>query len=162
MQGGHPDRLLEPMKRVEGVGFVPINWEEAFSTTVSEIKRVQEKYGKNAVAVLSGVSLTNEKSYLMGKFARLGVQTQELDYNGRLCMVSAGAGNKKAFGLDRAANSWEDIVHAEVILLAGTNVPSARRSPPTTFGGPGTVARSSSSLTRESHQLPEPATSTSP
>lgn len=130
MQGGHPDRLLEPMKRVEGVGFVPINWEEAFSTTVSEIKRVQEKYGKNAVAVLSGVSLTNEKSYLMGKFARLGVQTQELDYNGRLCMVSAGAGNKKAFGIDRAANYWEDIVHAEVILLAGTNV--AECSPITT------------------------------
>ncbi|MCE9557603.1 MAG: molybdopterin oxidoreductase family protein [Armatimonadetes bacterium] len=122
MQGGHPDRLLDPMRRVEGVGFIPVSWDEAFSTTVSEIKRVQEKYGKNAVAVLSGVSLTNEKSYLMGKFARLGVNTQELDYNGRLCMVSAGAGNKKAFGLDRAANYWEDIVHAEVILLAGTNV----------------------------------------
>lgn len=122
MQGSHPDRLLDPMKRVEGVGFVPINWEEAFSTTVSEIQKVQEKYGKNAVAVLSGVSLTNEKSYLMGKFARLGVQTQELDYNGRLCMVSAGAGNKKAFGLDRAANYWEDIVHADVILVTGTNV----------------------------------------
>lgn len=122
LQGGHPDRLLSPMKRVEGIGFVPVEWEEAFSTTVSEIQRIQEKYGKNSVAVLSGVSLTNEKSYLMGKFARLGLQTQELDYNGRLCMVSAGAGNKKAFGLDRAANYWEDIVHAEVILLAGTNV----------------------------------------
>lgn len=130
LQGGHPDRLLEPMKRAEGVGFVPIAWEEAFATTANEIKRVQEKYGKNAVAVLSGVSLTNEKSYLMGKFARLGVQTQELDYNGRLCMVSAGAGNKKAFGIDRAANYWEDIVYADVILLAGTNV--AECSPITT------------------------------
>lgn len=130
LQGSHPDRLLAPMKRVEGEGFVPIGWEEAFSKTVSEIKRVQDTYGKNAVAVLSGVSLTNEKSYLMGKFARLGVQTQELDYNGRLCMVSAGAGNKKAFGIDRAANSWDDIVHADVILLAGTNV--AECSPITT------------------------------
>jgi assimilatory nitrate reductase catalytic subunit len=130
MQSGHPDRLLAPMKRVEGVGFVPITWEEAFSTTVAEIQRVQEKYGKNAVAMLSGVSLTNEKSYLIGKFARLALQTAELDYNGRLCMVSAGTGNKKAFGIDRAANSWQDILEAEVILCAGTNV--AECSPITT------------------------------
>lgn len=130
MQGNHPDRLLSPLKRVEGTGFVPISWDEAFSTTVREIKRVQEQYGKNAVAFLSGVSLTNEKSYLIGKFARVALQTQELDYNGRLCMVSAGTGNKKAFGIDRAANYWEDILQAEVILCAGTNV--AECSPITT------------------------------
>jgi assimilatory nitrate reductase catalytic subunit len=130
MQGSHPDRLLSPMKRVEGVGFVPIGWEEAYRTTVSEIQRIQQQYGKNAVAVLSGVSLTNEKSYLMGKFARVGLQTQELDYNGRLCMVSAGAGNKKAFGIDRAANYWQDILLADVILCTGTNV--AECSPITT------------------------------
>lgn len=130
MQDNHPDRLLAPLKRVEGQGFVPIDWEEAFSTTVREIQRVQREYGQNAVAMLSGVSMTNEKCYLAGKFARLGLQTRELDYNGRLCMVSAGAGNKKAFGIDRAANSWEDIVHADVILCAGTNV--AECSPITT------------------------------
>ena len=130
LQGSHPDRLLSPMKRVEGEGFEPIGWEEAFSTTVSEIKRIQDKYGKHAVAVLSGVSLSNEKSYLMGKFARVALQTQELDYNGRLCMVSAGTGNKKAFGIDRAANYWDDILQAEVIFCAGTNV--AECSPITT------------------------------
>lgn len=130
LQGGHPDRLLQPMKRVEGQGFVPITWEEAFETTVREIKRIQAQYGPDSFAMLSGVSLTNEKSYLIGKFARLALKTANLDYNGRLCMVSAGAGNKKAFGLDRASNSWDDIVHAEVILLAGTNV--AECSPITT------------------------------
>ncbi|MBS1715578.1 MAG: molybdopterin oxidoreductase family protein [Armatimonadetes bacterium] len=130
LQGSHPDRLLAPMKRMEGQGFVPIGWQEALSTTVSEIRRVQEAYGRDAVAMLSGVSLTNEKSYLVGKFARVALQTKELDYNGRLCMVSAGAGNKKAFGMDRAANSWDDILSAEVILCAGTNV--AECSPITT------------------------------
>jgi len=130
LQGGHPDRLLTPMKRVEGKGFVPITWEEAFETTVREVKRIQAQYGPDSFAMLSGVSLTNEKSYLIGKFARLALKTANLDYNGRLCMVSAGAGNKKAFGLDRASNSWDDIVHAEVILLAGTNV--AECSPITT------------------------------
>lgn len=130
MQNNHPDRLLAPMKRVEGKGFAKISWDEAFSTTIAEIKRVQEKYGKDAVAMLSGVSLTNEKSYLVGKFARVALQTKELDYNGRLCMVSAGAGNKKAFGIDRAANSWDDILLADVILCTGTNV--AECSPITT------------------------------
>ncbi|CAN5461080.1 assimilatory nitrate reductase catalytic subunit [soil metagenome] len=122
LQNNHPDRLLTPLKRAEGVGFVPISWEEAFETTVREIRRLQEVHGPNSVAVLSGVSLSNEKSYLMGKFARLGVKTAELDYNGRLCMVSAGAGNKKAFGIDRTAGAWTDIPLADVILCAGANV----------------------------------------
>lgn len=130
LQGSHPDRLLAPMRRVPGEGFRPISWEEAYRATVASIQDVQRKHGKDAVAMLSGVSLTNEKSYLIGKFARLALQTSNLDYNGRLCMVSAGAGNKKAFGLDRASNYWEDIVHAEVIMLVGTNV--AECSPITT------------------------------
>ncbi|HEY8462028.1 MAG TPA: molybdopterin oxidoreductase family protein, partial [Blastocatellia bacterium] len=45
-----------------------------------------------------------------------------IDYNGRLCMVSAAAGNKKAFGIDRAANPWSDILKAEVVWISGANV----------------------------------------
>ncbi len=72
--------------------------------------------------MLSGVSLTNEKSYLIGKFARLALQTANLDYNGRYCMVSAGAGNKKALGIDRGSNPWSDIPLADVVWVAGSNV----------------------------------------
>jgi assimilatory nitrate reductase catalytic subunit len=72
--------------------------------------------------MLSGVSLTNEKSYLIGKFARLALGTANLDYNGRYCMVSAGAGNKKALGIDRASNPWSDIPLADVVWTAGTNI----------------------------------------
>ena len=72
--------------------------------------------------MLSGVSLTNEKSYLIGKFARLALHTANLDYNGRFCMVSAGAGNKKALGVDRAPNPWSDIPLADVVWVAGSNV----------------------------------------
>ena len=121
LQGSHPDRLLHAMKRTDG-GFVPMDWNEAMDRTVAEIQRIQARYGPDAFAMLSGVSLSNEKSYLAGKFARLGLGTRNLDYNGRLCMVSAGAGNKKAFGVDRAANSWADIEDAEVIWVAGANV----------------------------------------
>ncbi|MBL0311558.1 MAG: molybdopterin oxidoreductase family protein [Holophagaceae bacterium] len=121
LQGSHPDRLTSALMRTEH-GFAEVDWERAMAHTVNEIERIQSQYGKDAFAVLSGVSLTNEKSFLAGKFARLGLQTKNLDYNGRLCMVSAGVGNKKAFGVDRAANSWADIVGADVIWVTGANV----------------------------------------
>jgi assimilatory nitrate reductase catalytic subunit len=122
MQNNHPDRLLDPIERVEGKGFSPISWDAAYDRMVSEIQRIQGKYGKDAFAMLSGVSLTNEKSYLVGKFARVALKTKNLDYNGRLCMVSAGTGNKKAFGLDRGSNNYSDLAHAEVIMVCGTNI----------------------------------------
>jgi assimilatory nitrate reductase catalytic subunit len=99
-----------------------MDWDDALTHTVDEIKRIQEKYGNNAFGMLSGVSLSNEKSYLVGKFARVALKTANLDYNGRLCMVSAGAGNKKAFGLDRISNSFEDLERAEVIIVTGANI----------------------------------------
>ena len=62
MQDNHPDRLLSPYKRVDGKGFVPIEWDEAYDVVVKEIRRIREQYGKNSFAMLSGVSLTNEKA----------------------------------------------------------------------------------------------------
>lgn len=50
------------------------------------------------------------------------LKTRHIDYNGRLCMVSAGAGNKKAFGIDRAGNPMSDIPQAEVVWIGGANV----------------------------------------
>jgi assimilatory nitrate reductase catalytic subunit len=124
LQGSHPDRLLHPMVRDESApgGFRTVTWDEALSQVVSEIQRIQATYGDDAFAMLSGVSLTNEKSYLVGKFARLALHTANLDYNGRYCMVSAGVGNKKALGIDRAPNPWSDIPLADVVWVAGSNV----------------------------------------
>lgn len=122
LQDNHPDRLMDPLERVEGQGFKTVSWDYSMDRVVAEIKRIQSQYGNDAFSILSGVSLTNEKSYLVGKFARVAVKTANLDYNGRLCMVSAGAGNKKAFGLDRSSNTFADLEHAEVIIVAGANV----------------------------------------
>jgi assimilatory nitrate reductase catalytic subunit len=124
LQGSHPDRLTEPLQRdpTHPDGFRPVTWDQALDRTAREIRRIQETYGPDSFAVLSGVSITNEKSYLMGKFARLGVGTANLDYNGRLCMVSAGAAGKKALGVDRAANPWSDIPLADVVFVAGANI----------------------------------------
>ncbi|QNL47991.1 molybdopterin oxidoreductase family protein [Olivibacter sp. SDN3] len=122
LQNNHPDRLLNSLQRVEGKGFEAVSWERAMDKTINEINRIQREYGRDAFAMLSGVSLTNEKSYMIGKFARVALKTANLDYNGRLCMVSAGGGNKKAFGLDRSSNSWADLAYAEIIIVAGANI----------------------------------------
>ncbi len=124
LQNAHPDRLLEPLERDPSSpdGFRQVTWERALDRTVGEIQRIQGTYGKDAFAMLSGVSLDNEKSYLIGKFARLALGTANLDYNGRLCMVSAGVANKRALGIDRASNSWADIPLADVVFIAGANV----------------------------------------
>ncbi|HZD06747.1 MAG TPA: molybdopterin-dependent oxidoreductase, partial [Candidatus Limnocylindrales bacterium] len=122
MQDEHPDRLKAPLMRKDGTGFVPVSWSEALDKVASEIKRIQQTYGPDSFALLGGASLTNEKAYLMGKFARVAVKTANIDYNGRLCMVSAAAASKKIFGIDRAANPWSDIPLAKAILIAGANV----------------------------------------
>jgi assimilatory nitrate reductase catalytic subunit len=120
LQTHHPDRLLHPLIKRNGT-FERASWDEALDLVASKFKEAQEKYGKDSIGVYSGSSLTTEKTYLMGKFARAGLGTRYIDYNGRLCMVSAAAGNNKAFGIDRAANPWSDIPLAEVLILAGAN-----------------------------------------
>jgi assimilatory nitrate reductase catalytic subunit len=124
LQGSHPDRLLHAYERNPSAasGFSPIEYGKAIDRVASEIKRIQSTYGNSAMGVLSGASLTTEKAYLMGKFARVALRTPYIDYNGRLCMVSAAAGNKKAFGIDRTGNPWSDIKKAKVIIVAGSNI----------------------------------------
>jgi assimilatory nitrate reductase catalytic subunit len=121
MQGGHPDRLTSPLLRTAD-GFREIGWDDAYDLVEKSIRRIQGGYGRDAMAVLSGASLTNEKAYLMGKFARVALRTKNIDYNGRLCMVAAGSANRKAFGIDRAANPWSDIPRAKCLIIAGANI----------------------------------------
>ena len=132
LQGAHPDRLTTALRRDTAAphGFSPLPYDEAIRKTAAEIDRLQRAYGPASIGVLGGASLTTEKVYLLGKFARVCLKTPYIDYNGRLCMVSAGAANKKAFGIDRTTNPWSDMVGTEIIWIAGSNV--AECSPITT------------------------------
>jgi assimilatory nitrate reductase catalytic subunit len=122
LQDEHPDRLLRPLQRRDGVGFEPIGWPAALDRVASEMRRIQDQHGPDAFAILGGASFTNERAYLLGKFARVALRTANIDYNGRLCMVSAAAASKKILGIDRSANPWDDIPKADIILIAGSNV----------------------------------------
>lgn len=124
LQGAHHDRLISAHVRdpSSSEGFRAVPYDQAIQRVASEIQRIQSKYGNDAFGVLGGASMTTEKCYLLGKFARVCLKSRYIDYNGRLCMVSAAAGNKKAFGIDRAGNPMSDIPLADVIWVGGANV----------------------------------------
>ncbi len=125
----HPDRLLTPLARSVKSELAPVTWNEALKRVALGLHEAQVKYGKDAAGVFGSGALTNEKAYLLGKFARIALGTSNIDYNGRFCMSSAAAASHKAFGIDRGLPfPLADIPYAEVILLAGGNV--AETMPP--------------------------------
>src|SRR4029079_1853508 len=123
-QVNHPDRLTYPMIRRGGKRgqLARASWDEALDYIAQRWQEVQARHGKDAVAVYSGSSMTNEKCYLMGKFARVGLGTRHVDYNGRLCMSSAAFAYSKAFGIDRSPLPMPDIELSDCLLIAGSNV----------------------------------------
>jgi assimilatory nitrate reductase catalytic subunit len=127
---GSPDRLRTPLVRDSRCEPLrPSTWEEALDRVAAAIEQTQQRYGKDGVGVFGGGSLTNEKAYLLGKFARVALGTSQIDYNGRFCMSSAAAASIKAFGLDRGLPfPLADIPGAGAILLVGSNL--AETMPP--------------------------------
>jgi assimilatory nitrate reductase catalytic subunit len=120
LQGAHTDRLLTPLLRTDD-GFRPISYENALDAAARRISEIRDQYGPDAVAIYGGASMITEKAYVLGKFARVAVGTKHIDYNGRLCMVSAGTAYRLTFGIDRATNPWTDLAKAKVVLIAGSN-----------------------------------------
>ena len=107
---------------------------------------IQTDSGRNtaptAFAVLSGASLTIEKAYLMGKFARVCLKTPNIDYNGRLCMVSRRRGEQE--GVRHRSRGQSHGRHPRAPRSSGSaepTSPSARRSRPTTSGRRARTAR---------------------
>jgi len=125
----HPGRITEPLlKGADGV-HRPISWDQALDLAASAVKDARARYGRDSVGVFGGGGLTNEKAYMLGKFARLALGTSRIDYNGRFCMSSAAAAGMRAFGVDRGLPfPLEALDTASTILMLGSNV--AETMPP--------------------------------
>lgn len=118
----HPERLLTPLSRQADGTLLACSWDEALARITEAFKSAQQRSGRDAVGIFGGGSLTNEKAYLLGKFARVALGTARIDYNGRFCMSSAAAASLKALGIDRGLPfPLADLPQAEVILLVGGN-----------------------------------------
>ncbi|GGF25992.1 assimilatory nitrate reductase catalytic subunit [Halobacillus andaensis] len=117
----HKERIKRPLIKKNGK-FVESSWEEALSLIEEKFTETQAKHGKDALSVFGGVSMTNEKCYLVGKYARVALGTRFIDYNGRFCMSSAAGGFIKTFGVDRGSTlPWPELEHSDCFLIAGSN-----------------------------------------
>ena len=118
-----PDRLTAPLLRDrKGGPLRAASWDEALDRIATSLRRIRASHGADAVGVFGGGGLTNEKAYLLGKFARVALGTANIDYNGRFCMASAAAAGLKAFGLDRGLPfPMQDIAGTAALLLVGSN-----------------------------------------
>jgi assimilatory nitrate reductase catalytic subunit len=114
---GAPGRLLHPMVDGRRAG-----WDEATDRLVSGFTRLMEEHGPDSVAVLSTGQLVTEEFYALGKLVRLGFGVRHFDGNTTLCMASAVAGYKMAFGSDGPPGCYEDFDVAQTVVLFGANV----------------------------------------
>ena len=116
----HPDRLKEPLMKKNGK-FVEVSWDEAMDYTVEKLKEIKEKYGPDSIMFLSSARCTNEENYLLQKFARAVIGTNNVDHCARLCHASTVAGLAATLGSGAMTNNLLDILDANVILLTGSN-----------------------------------------
>jgi len=115
-----PDRIVHPMLRKDGE-WKQVSWEEAMAHTSGEIRRLLADYGPDSLGVLGSARATNEENYLAQKFARVVLDTHNVDCCARVCHTPSAAAMKRMLGTGAATNSFDDIEVAKTLLLCGTN-----------------------------------------
>ncbi len=117
----HTDRLTTPLLRIDGQ-LQPVSWEVALATFGQKVRPILER-DPSRLALFGSGALTNEKTYLLGKLARVGFGTPSIDYNGRFCMSSAATAMNRSFGLDRGLGfPLADVAKSDLIVLFGANI----------------------------------------
>ena len=116
----HPDRITTPLIRKNGT-LVPSTWDEAYTFISSKLLEIKKNYGPDAIAGISSARCTNEENYLMQKFIRAVIGTNNIDCCARVCHSPTALGMQRSFGTGAATNSIEDIKHTDCILVIGAN-----------------------------------------
>ncbi len=116
-------RLTAPLVRDPRTGRLrEAGWDEALDRAARGLADAATRHGPDTAGVFGGGGLTNEKAYLLGKFARVVLGTANIDYNGRFCMSSAAAAQRAAFGLDRGLPfPLADVARTGCLVLVGGN-----------------------------------------
>jgi len=99
-----------------------VSWDRALRTLVEQFRGAQEKYGPEALGIISTGQLVTEEFYALGKLCRLGFGAKHYDGNTTLCMASAVSGYKRSFGSDGPPGAYDDLEQADVVLLIGANI----------------------------------------
>jgi formate dehydrogenase alpha subunit len=129
----HPDRLTVPLIRRDGVprilppGFDPsalfreASWDEALALIAARLGKLRAEHGPNALGVFGSAKCTNEDNYVLQRFARTALGTNNIDHCARLCHSSSVSAMSMAFGHGAMTNAPQEIVEADVIFILGHN-----------------------------------------
>ncbi|MER2490715.1 nitrate reductase [Catenovulum sediminis] len=109
-------RLLQPM-----IGDSVVSWDEAINHVASGFQDVIEKHGPQAVALYVSGQLLTEDYYVANKLMKGYIGSANIDTNSRLCMSSAVAGYKRAFGSDTVPCNYQDLEDTDLLVLVGSN-----------------------------------------
>jgi NADH-quinone oxidoreductase subunit G len=113
----HEDRLMQPLVR-KGGRLVPATWEEAFELVGKKFKDIRDRDGGKAIGVIGSTRTTNEENYLLQKFARVVVGTNNIDHHRSADLPGFASA---VHGKSKQTASMRDIATAPAILLIGND-----------------------------------------
>ena len=116
----HPDRLDSPMIKRNGE-FEKVSWDEAYEYISTKLNSYKSEFGPDSIAGISSARCTNEENYLMQKFIRAVIGTNNIDGCARVCHSPTALGMQTTFGTGAATNSIDDIKDTNCILVIGAN-----------------------------------------
>ncbi len=118
----HQDRITKPMiRRSIQDPWREVSWEEALGYAASELRRIQQTYGINAVGGISSSRCTNEEVYLVQKLMRAALGTNNVDTCARVCHSPTGYGLGQTFGTSAGTQTFKSVEQADVIVVIGAN-----------------------------------------
>jgi formate dehydrogenase major subunit len=118
----HKDRITKPMiRRSIKDHWQEVSWEEAINYAASELKRIQEKHGKDSIGGITSSRCTNEETYLVQKLIRAGFGNNNVDTCARVCHSPTGYGLKQTFGESSGTQNFDSVMKADVIVVIGAN-----------------------------------------
>lgn len=119
-----PERLTTPLVRINGE-FKQVSWEEALETAAAGLAQVKNKSGSESLAVLGSARCTNEELYVLQRFARCALGTNNIDNSSRLYSAASRLGLGWNLGLRGTSSLLDNLERSEVILVIGANPTSS-------------------------------------
>ena len=110
------ERLLHPQ-----IAGRRVDWDTALATVAQRFATTLAEHGPEAIAFYVSGQLLTEDYYVANKLIKGYLGSANIDTNSRLCMASAVAGHKRAFGEDIVPGCYEDIERADLVVLVGSN-----------------------------------------
>lgn len=115
-----PDRLKRPLLR-RGNDFEEVSWHSAVAFIAERLTDIRRKFGPDSIGALASSRSTNEAAFLLQKFARSVIGTDNIDCCARVCHSSTAVALRRVTGTGAATASFADIERAQCIVVAGAN-----------------------------------------